>query len=302
MNLQQLKYIVAVAEAKSITKAAGQLYLSQPSLSNAIKDLEAETGIALFVRSRTGVTLTKEGMEFLGYARQVLEQMELLEDKYIAAQPRKTRFGVSTQHYTFTENAFVELVQRFGQERYEFYFNEAGTHQILEDVKNRISDLGILYLSDENETVLRRALEEYGLEFVPLFSAKPHVFLKRNHPLAPKDKIKLSELTPYPRLNFVQGSYESSYYAEELFSTLPADKEIRLNDRGAIVNFMLGLDAYTISSGIFPKYLHGDKIIAVPLDEPERMEIDYIHPEKQPLCELGAFYIGELKRYAPSIP
>ena len=239
-------------------------------------------------------------MEFLGYARQVLQQMELLDGKYIAAQPRKTRFGVSTQHYTFTENAFVELVQRFGQERYEFYFNEAGTHQILEDAKNRISDLGILYLSDENEAVLRKTMEEYGLEFIPLFSAKPHVFLQKKHPLAQKQTLKLAELEPYPRLNFVQGSYESSYYAEELFSTLPADKEIRINDRGAIVNFMLGLNAYTISSGIFPKYLHGDNIIAVPLDEPERMEIGYIHPEKQPLSELGAVYIQELKKYTPA--
>lgn len=302
MNLQQLRYVITVAESKSITKAAGQLYISQPSLSNAIKDLEAETGIVLFIRGRNGVTLTKEGMEFLGYARQVLQQMELLEDKYIAVQPRKTRFGVSTQHYTFTENAFVELVQRFGQERYEFYFNEAGTHQILEDVKNRISDLGILYLSDENEAVLRKTLEECGLEFVSLFSAKPHVFLQRNHPLAGKQKLKLPELEPYPRLNFVQGSYESSYYSEELFSTIPVDKEIRINDRGAIVNFMLGLNAYTISSGIFPKYLHGDNIIAVPLDEPERMEIGYIHPEKQPLSELGVVYIRELEKYAPAIP
>ena len=301
MNLQQLKYVIATAEARSITKAAGQLYLSQPSLSNAIKELEAETGITLFVRSRNGVTLTKEGMEFLGYARQVVQQMELLEDKYISSQPQKIQFGVSTQHYTFTENAFVELVQRFGQERYEFYFNEAGTHQILEDVKNRISDLGILYLSNENEAVLRKTLEEYGLEFVPLFSAKPHVFLQRNHPLAGKEKLRLAELAPYPRLNFVQGSYESSYYAEELFSTVPAEKEIRINDRGAIVNFMLGLNAYTVSSGIFPKYLHGDKIIAVPLDEPEIMKIGYIHPEKQPLSELAAVYIRELEKYAPDI-
>ena len=180
MNLQQLKYVIAVAETKSITKAAGKMYISQPSLSNAIKDLETETGITLFMRSRSGVTLTKEGMEFLGYVRQVMQQFELLEDKYITAQPSKTRFGVSTQHYTFTENAFVELVQRFGQERYEFYFNEAGTHQILEDVKNRISDLGIIYLSNENEIVLRKMMEEYGLEFVPLFTAKPHVFYNKN--------------------------------------------------------------------------------------------------------------------------
>lgn len=299
MTLQQLRYVVSVAEAGSITVAAKALYISQPSLSNAIRDVEAEVGLTIFVRSRTGVSLTNEGMEFLGYARQVLQQMELLEDKYISALPQKTRFGVSTQHYTFTENAFVDLVKRFGQDRYEFYFNEAGTHQILEDVKNRISDLGIIYLSAENETVLRKTLEEFGLCFVPLFSAKPHVFLQKEHPLSGKEKLKLSDLELYPRLNFVQGNYESSYYSEELFSTIPADKEIRINDRGAIVNFMVGLNAYTISSGIFPKYLHGDRIVAVPLDENELMQIGYVINEKQELSELGNIYISELKKYDP---
>ena len=242
MTLQQLRYVVSVAEAGSITVAAKALYISQPSLSNAIRDVEAEVGLTIFVRSRTGVSLTNEGMEFLGYARQVLQQMELLEDKYISALPQKTRFGVSTQHYTFTENAFVDLVKRFRQDRYEFYFNEAGTHQILEDVKNRISDLGIIYLSAENETVLRKTLEEFGLCFVPLFSAKPHVFLQKEHPLSGKEKLKLSDLELYPRLNFVQGNYESSYYSEELFSTIPADKEIRINDRGRNRQFYGGAE------------------------------------------------------------
>ena len=177
MKLQQLKYAVTVAEIGSITEAASALYISQPSLSNAIREVEKEAGITLFIRSRTGVSLTQEGMEFLGYARQVLQQMELLEDKYISDVPQKTRFGVSTQHYTFAENAFVDLVKRFGQERYEFYFNETGTHQILEDVKNRISDLGVIYLSRENETVLGKAMDDLQLRFVPLFSAEPHVFL-----------------------------------------------------------------------------------------------------------------------------
>lgn len=299
MTIQQLKYVVTVAETGSITEAAKKLFISQPSLSNAVREIEAAAGIIIFIRSRMGITLTKEGMEFLGYARQVLQQMELLEDKYIASRPQKIRFGVSTQHYTFTENAFVELVKKFGQERYEFFFNETGTHQILDDVKNRISDLGIIYLSGENEMVLRRLLEEYSLCFVPLFTARPHVFLRKDHPLVRRGKLCLADLQPYPRLNFVQGSYESAYYAEELFSTVPADKEIRINDRGAIVNFMLGLDAYTISSGIFPRYLHGDNIVAVPLEEDERMEIGYIVNEKQELNELGQIYINELKKYDP---
>ena len=294
-----MKYAVTVAEIGSITEAASTLYISQPSLSNAIREVEKEAGITLFIRSRTGVSLTQEGMEFLGYARQVLQQMELLEDKYISAVPQKTRFGVSTQHYTFAENAFVDLVKRFGQERYEFYFNETGTHQILEDVKNRISDLGVIYLSRENETVLGKAMGDLRLRFVPLFSAKPHVFLWKEHPLAQKGGLKLADLQPYPRLNFVQGSYESAYYSEELFSTVPSQKQIRINDRGAIVNFMVGLNAYTVSSGIFPRYLHGDSIIAVPLLEEESMRIGYVINEKQELGELGRIYVDELLRYAP---
>ena len=271
MTVQQLKYILKVAEVGSITEAAKLLLISQPSLSNSIKETEKETGITIFLRSRTGITLTKEGTEFLGYARQVIQQMELLEDRYVTNLPGKVTFGVSSQHYTFTENAFVELVKRFGQERYAFYYNETGTHQILDDVKNRVCDLGILYLSHENEVVMRKVIEENHLVFTELFSAKPHVFLQKDHPLASKKVVSIHDLAPYPRLNFVQGAYESVYFSEELFSSIPVDKEIRVNDRGAIVNFMLGLNAYTISSGIFPKYLNGENIISVPLAENETM-------------------------------
>lgn len=298
MTVQQLRYVVAVAEAGSITEAARQLFLSQPSLSSAIKELEGEIGQPLFLRGRTGITLTREGMEFLGYARQVLRQMEVLEDRYVAKRPEKVRFGVSAQHYTFAENAFVELVKHYGQERYDFYYNATGTHQILEDVKNRICELGVLYLSEENEAVLGKVLEEYGLVFVPMFYARPHVFLQKDHPLAGKAQVTLDDLAPYPRLNFVQGAYEAVYYAEELFRSVPADKEIRVNDRGAVVNFMLGLNAYTISSGIFPKYLNGERIVAVPLAEQARMQIGYVLPEKQELSPLGQAYVDAMRRYA----
>lgn len=301
MTIQQLKYILAVAEVGSITEAAKRLFIAQPSLSNAIRETEKEAGITIFIRSRTGITLTQEGGEFLGYARQVLQQMELLEDRYISDLPQKVTFGVSAQHYTFAENAFVELAKRFGQERYAFYYNATGTHQILDDVKNRVCDLGILYLSDENEAVMRKVLRENHLIFTELFTAKPHVFLQKDHPLARQDSIALEELSPYPRLNFVQGAYESVYFSEELFSAIPADKEIRVNDRGAVVNFMLGLNAYTISSGIFPKYLNGDNILAIPLAEEETMRIGYVLNEKQELSELGKCYLEELRKYAPDI-
>nr|WP_302134512.1 LysR family transcriptional regulator [uncultured Schaedlerella sp.] len=295
MTIQQLKYMITIAEKGSITEAAKELYISQPSLSGAIKDVEKEVKITIFNRCRAGVALTTEGMEFLGYARQVVQQMELLESKYINNLPEKQRFCVSSQHYTFGANAFVELVQQFGQERYEFILNETQTHQVIKDVRNRFSDLGILYLSKNNENVLMKIFEENNLSFYEIFSATPHVFLRREHPLAKKEKIKLEDLKPYPRLSFVQGTYESSNFAEELFSNETAEKSIKISDRAAIVNFMIGLDGYTISSGIFPKYLHGDSIISIPLAEDEIMHIGYILNKDKELSELGKIYIKALK-------
>ncbi len=297
MTLQQLKYMIMIAEKGSITEAAKELYISQPSLSGAIKDVEKEVKITIFNRCRAGVALTTEGMEFLGYARQVVQQMELLESKYINNLPEKQRFCVSSQHYTFGANAFVELVQQFGQERYEFILNETQTHQVIKDVRNRFSDLGILYLSKNNENVLMKVFEENNLKFYEIFSATPHVFLRREHPLAKKETIKLEDLKPYPRLSFVQGTYESSNFAEELFSNETVEKSIKISNRAAIVNFMIGLDGYTISSGIFPKYLHGDSIISIPLAEDEIMHIGYILNKDKELSELGKMYIEALKQY-----
>ena len=265
MTIQQLKYIITVAETGSITEAAKKLYISQPSLSNAIKDIEKETKLTVFQRSRQGIALTKEGLEFLGYARSVVQQMELLENRFVSNEPAKLRFGVSTQHYTFTSNAFVEMVERFGQERYEFILNETQTIQIMEDVKNRFSDLGILFISNGNKAIIRKELQDRRLQFFELFTAKPHVL-----------SVTLSQLRDYPRLNFIQGSYESSYFSEELFSDVESDRIIRVSDRGAIVNLMIGMNAYTISSGIFPRYLQGDAIVSVPLSEKEEMHIGYI--------------------------
>lgn len=299
MTIQQLKYVIAVAEKGSITEAAKDLYISQPSLSGAIKEVEKEAKLTIFNRCRSGVALTAEGMEFLGYARQVVQQMELLESRYIDNRPEKIRFCVSTQHYTFAANAFVELVQRFGQERYEFILNETQTHQIIEDVRNRFSDLGVLYLSQSNESVLRKSFEEHGLDFYELFTATPHVFLQREHPLANRKTITLIDLKPYPRLSFVQGAFESSHFAEELFSNEMVDRSIRISDRAAIVNFMIGLDGYTISSGIFPRYLQGDSIISIPLAEKETMRIGYLLNKDRELSELGRIYIEALMQHQP---
>jgi len=300
MTAQQLRYVITVAETGSITEAARRLFIAQPSLSSAIRELETEIGIQIFVRNRAGISITAEGMEFLGYARQVVEPMQALTDRYISRRPERQRFCVSTQHYTFTANAFVKMVQLYGQERYEFIFNETQTNQILQDVRNRFCDVGILYLSQENKAVLQKSFADLNLRFTPLFTAKPHVFLHREHPLAVHAELTLTELEPYPRLSFLQGAYESPFFSEELFSTVPSEKCIKVSDRAAIVNLMIGLQGYTISSGIFPRHLQGEEIIALPLDEPEYMEIGYLLNRDQTLSELGAIYVDALREYAES--
>lgn len=297
VTIQQLKYIVSVVENGTITEAAKKLYISQPSLSNAIKDIEEEVGITIFIRSRAGIVVTPEGMEFVGYARQVLRQMEILEDKYISHTPGKVRFCVSSPHYVFTTNAFVDIVEAFGKERFEFILHETTVHQILEDVKNRFSDLGIIYISHDNEPTIRKTLEESKLSFSPLFTVKPQVFIRDTHPLTRWDSVKLDDLQRYPRINFMQSTEDPMRLAEELYSDLSTEKSIMVSDTGSLVNLLLGTDAYTISNGFFPRYLQGTKIVGVPLAEDEEMHIGYILSEKQELSELGRAYVEKIKLY-----
>lgn len=297
MTIQQLKYIVSVVENGTITEAAKKLYISQPSLSNAIKDIEEEAGITIFIRSRAGIVVTPEGIEFIGYARQVLHQMAFLEDKYIAHTPGKTRFGVSCPHYVFTTNAFVDMVSEYGKERFEFILHETTVNQILDDVKNRFTDLGIIYISSENEATIRKILEDNKLAFVELFCTQPQVFLRTEHPLAKQPSVTLEEIQHYPRINFMQSSEGSGHLSEELFIERTCDKSIQVSDSGSLVNLLLGSDAYVISNGLFPRYLKGADIVGVPLAEDAEMHVGFVTSEKQELSELGKAYVEKIKHY-----
>ncbi|MGI6117725.1 MAG: LysR family transcriptional regulator [Bilifractor sp.] len=301
LTLQQLRYAVAVAEAGSISQAAEKLFISQPSLSAAIQEIEKSVGRMLFKRTPRGMQLTADGAEFLGYARQVLQQMDMLEANYSSAQHVRKRFSVSTQHYTFAANAFVELVKNADYPTYEFSLLEGRTSEIIENVHNMKSELGILYLSSFNESVIRKVLAENGLTFTSLFTAAPHVFLCRTHPLAGRAEVTIAELDDYPYITYDQGLDNSFYFSEELLSTRQVKKHIIVSDRAALVNFLIGLNAYTISTGIFPAYLHGEDIISVPLDVEEHMEVGYIQNRHAVASPLGGLYIEALRKIADDI-
>ena len=296
MTLQQLKYVIEVADRGSITEAAKSLFIAQPSLSAAIHELEAETDTKIFKRSSRGVLITPEGAEFLGYARQVVQQAALIEDKYIARSSVRQRFSVSTQHYSFTSSAFVELVRAQGGEAYEFTLREGKTYDTINDVRTLRSEMGVLYLSRFNEAVIRKMLRESNLVFSELFSARPHIFVGRNNPLAGRESVTLADLEPLPCLTYEQGDQNAFYFSEEILSTLNHEKSIKVTDKGTIIDLMVGTDGYTISSGICPSYLRGEEIISIPLTVDEVIRIGVItHRDYRPTV-LGEKYLEILHR------
>lgn len=297
MTLQQLRYAVAIADNKSINKAAAELFITQPSLSSTIKDLENEINIELFIRSNRGIVITPEGEEFLGYARQMLEHYRLIEDRYVENQSTKKKFSVSMQHYTFAVEAFIEMAKEFGMEKYEFAIHETKTHEVIDNVKNQKSELGIIYLNDFNNKVITKILRESDLEFIPLFDCRIFVYMSKTNPLAGKEKVTMEDLEDYPCLSFEQGDNNSFYFAEEVLSTYDYNKIIKADDRATFLNLMIGLNGFTLCSGIICANLNGDDYIAVPLDTDETMTIGYIKQKKMPLSKLGEKYISVLKEY-----
>ena len=295
MTLQQLKYALTIADCGSMNEAAKQLFISQPSLSETMKELETEIGLDIFLRSNRGIVITPEGEEFLGYARQVTEQFGLLQSKYIDKKV-KEKFSVSTQHYTFAVK-----VKQIGMEQYEFAVHETTTISVIENVKNFKSEIGVLYENDFNEKVLNKMFKENGLEFVELFSCDTFVYLWSGHPLAKQDVITMEELDEYPCLSFDQGKNNSLYLAEEMKSTYEYRRLIKANDRATLLNLMIGLNAYTLCSGIICEDLNGNDYKAVPLKETEKMRIGYIKRKGAKVSHIGELYIEELKKYKEKV-
>ena len=303
MTLQQIYYTIKISETGSMNKAAEILYVAQPSLSGAIHDLEDELGITIFHRSGRGVTLTNDGVEFLTYARQVYSQYEALLDKYGDSGKRKKKFGVSTQHYSFIVKSFVEMVKQFDTEEYEFAVRETKTKEVIEDVSTLKSEIGILYLSNFNQAAISKILKSNGLEFHKLIDCSVYAYLWKGHPLAKEPSLKLEQLCEYPCLSFEQGESSSFYFAEEMFSTNEYPRTIKANDRATMLNLMIGLNGYTVCSGIICEELNGSDYIAVPLDNEDgdsengRMTIGYIVKKNQILSKRANLYIEETKKY-----
>ncbi len=298
MTLTQLTYAAKIAETKSMNKAAAELFVSQPALSGAIRELEDEIHTELFIRTNRGIAVTAEGNEFLTYARQMVELHRMICDRYIDNKQTKKKFSVSMQHYSFAVEAFMELNRQIPMDEYELAVHETKTHEVIDNVRDFKSELGVLYLNEFNEKAMQKIFAQGDLEFVPLFECGISVYLSAEHPLAGKDKITFEELEPYPCLSFEQGDKNSFYFAEEVLSTMSYKRIIKADDRATMLNLMVGMQGYTLCSGIICGALNGGSYVSVPLDTDDKMTIGYVKRKNMPLSVLGQRYVEILKGYA----
>lgn len=302
MTLQQLLYVLTVSDEGTMNKAAEKLFVSQPTLTSAIRSIEQELHIQIFNRTSHGVTLTNQGREFLTYARQLYQQYELLKERYEDGSIRRNKFRVSCQHYSFATKAFVQTVRKFGTSKYDFAISETKTMHVIEDVGNSLSEIGILYLSNHNRHFMEKQFEEWNLEFHHLTYCDAYVYLYKEHPLAKQKSITYDELLSYPNMTFDQGDSPALYTAEEILIENEFPQTIQVNDRATMLNLMRGLNGYTLCSGIISQDLNGDDYVVVPyeanVENPNsRMEIGWISRKHTILSDIGKTYVETMESY-----
>jgi len=291
LTLQQLRYAIEIANCGSMNEAAKRLFISQPSLSNAIKELESELGISIFDRTNRGISISVEGMEFLGYARQIIEQAELIENRYHGSKRNLIHFSVSTQHYAFVSDAFVKLMEQTDINEYNLHLRETQTYNIIEDVKTLRSDIGILYINERNFKVMNKLFSDGNLMFTPLFNTSPHIFIRAGHPLAQKEMVTTQDLSTYPYITFDQGANNSLHFSEEMITFSSIAKSIKVHDRATLANLLSGTNGYTVGTGILVSQFNYEQLISVPLQTSEDFTVGWIaHKDRKP-SEVASQYI-----------
>lgn len=302
MTLQQLRYADAVASCGSLSEAARRVFVTQPTLTEAIRALEEELRTAIFSRTSRGMAVTREGEEFLASARQILEDVSRIQAKYTGKSVRLPQFAVSTQHYAFAVEAFIDVVRAHEADAYDYTLRETVTSEIVDDVARHRSEIGVLYLSNRNQPSLLKILRKEELAFEELFVSRPHVFLSRRHPLARSRLIRPERLDAYPFISFEQGGENALYYSEEVMPAIDRKKNIRVRDRATMTNLMLGLNGYTIASGAVSKELNGPEVIAIPLQYDDVIRVGLIRRRDVPLSRIGAEYAAAIRDRVARLP
>ncbi len=298
MNISQIKYVLEVASSSSIREAATKLFISQPALSSSIRELEEELGILLFERTNKGISLTDEGREFVTYAKKATSQFKILEDRYLSKDSDKERFSVSTQHYNFAIKAFTDVIKKNYPDKFSFSIHETKTMDVLEDVRNLKSEVGIISFSEANEKVIKKLIKEYGLEFTPLMIRETYAYVWKNHKFAARKEISLEELSEYPCVSFDQSDNSNFYLTEEAMADYDFKKVIKSDDRATTMEIIASLHGYSIGSGM----LAGDDailkgMVSIKLKEEDPLTIGYIIRKASIMSSYGEAYINELQKY-----
>ncbi len=297
MTILQLKYVIAIDEECSMRKAADRLYVSQPGLSSAVRDLENELGIQIFERVHNGVVTTAAGASFIAYARNAVEQFEKVEEKYLNARNERPTFSVSMQHYTIAVDAFIDTVRDFDVEEYQYFIRETQTSEVIEDVKTMKSEVGVIALSDFNKNTFKKIFADASLEFHELFSRDTYVYLSHDHPLADREELSLEDLSDYPCMVFDQGDNTSFYYREEALATYDYKKIISTNERATSIELMLGLDGYAVGAAMLGAGETSSGIKVIKLKEEETLTFGYIKRKGAKLSEMGQDFVEKLEAH-----
>lgn len=280
MTFQQLKFVIEIARCGSINKASANLFISQSNISNSIKELEVELGIKIFERNNKGVVLTDRGKEFISYIRPLIEQMEKIEQFYSSevSEPLLS-FNISSQRYPFTVEAFLKFLESKNVNRYDLHIKETDMYQVIDDIYNNKSDIGIIFLSNMTEKFILKVLKSKNIEFNEIKRVKPHVFIRDSHPCADKESININELNDFPYVVFGQENGISLDFSEEvaLIDFEYSKKIIYIHDRATAYNIIANTDAFSIGSGIIPEGFGDKRIITIPIDgNTQEMKLGWI--------------------------
>ncbi len=294
MTIQQCKYVVKIAKTGSFSEAAKQLFIAQSSLSISIKQLEQELGIKIFERSGNGVYLTNEGEEFVSYATRVCESDDFITDRYSNRNIQK-RLYIATQHYDFIADIFGNFLKKFNTDSYRFSIREIETYNVIRDVETGHCDIGIIAIKDGDYDVMQRYLGNKKLTFEKLLIVSPHVFLRKEHPLATSKRLANSDLKKYPYVSYEQGEHNSSFFTEELTDISYIDRHIEISDRATLMNVLMLTDSYTIGTGIMPSALNKGDIVSVPFESKESYIIGYLLNDERKISEVTQAFISQLE-------
>ena len=295
MNIQQLRYVVAIANSGTFREAAEKMYVSQPSLSISVRDLEKELGFKIFRRTSSGTFLTRRGMEFYEKAQELVKGFDIFQNQYANPEEEKDEFSIASQHYDFLPPTITTFSQRYPDYK-NFRIFESTTVQILDEVAQGHSEIGIIYLNNQNQKGVMQRIEKLGLEVIELIPFQTHIYLREDHPLAKKKELIMDDLVDLPTVRFTQEKDEYLYYSENFVDTSASSQMFNVTDRATLNGILERTNAYATGSG----FLDSDSvngITVIPLNDNLNNRMVYVKREEVDLSQAGTLFVEVMQEY-----